>query len=70
MLDAIYGRTSDTVSVLGPADLARPSRCAGWTVGDVLYHQLLDARRALVTFASPANGEPDVDDVTDRKSVV
>jgi uncharacterized protein (TIGR03083 family) len=64
MLDATYGQISDTVSVLGPADLLRPSRCAGWTVGDVLYHQLLDARRALVTFASPADGEPDVDDVT------
>jgi len=64
MLDASYGQISDIVSVLGPADLQRPSRCAGWTVGDVLYHQLLDARRALVTFASPADGEPDVDDVT------
>ncbi len=64
VLDAIYGRISDTVSVLGPAELYRPSRCAGWTVGDVLYHQLLDARRALVTFASPGSGEPDVDEVT------
>lgn len=63
-LDAIYRRISETVSVLGAADLQRPSRCAGWTVGDVLYHQLLDARRALVTFASPAEGEPDVDEVT------
>jgi uncharacterized protein (TIGR03083 family) len=64
MLDASYGQISDIVSVLGPADLQRPSRCAGWTAGDVLYHQLLDARRALVTFASPADGNPDVDDVT------
>jgi uncharacterized protein (TIGR03083 family) len=64
VLDASYGQISDVVSVLGPADLQRPSRCAGWTAGDVLYHQLLDARRALVTFASPADGEPDVDDVT------
>ena len=63
-LAAVYGLVSDTVSVLGPADLQRNSRCAGWTVGDVLYHLLLDARRALVTFASPADGEPDVDAVT------
>jgi hypothetical protein len=63
-LDAIYGQISDVVSVLGPADLWRPSRCTGWTVGDVLYHQLLDARRALVTFASPADGPPDVDEIT------
>ncbi len=41
-----------------------PSRCAGWTVLDVLYHQLLDARRALVTFASPAADPPDTDYVT------
>jgi uncharacterized protein (TIGR03083 family) len=63
-LDAIYRDITEHVSGLGPAELLRPSRCAGWTVGDVLYHQLLDARRALVTFASPAVGPPDVDEVT------
>lgn len=63
-LATIYGLVSDTISHLGPADLLRNSRCAGWTVGDVLYHLLLDARRALVTFASPAEAEPDVDEVT------
>jgi hypothetical protein len=63
-LATIYGLVSDTISHLGPADLLRNSRCTGWTVGDVLYHLLLDARRALVTFASPAAGEPDVDEVT------
>jgi hypothetical protein len=35
-----------------------PSRCAGWAVQDVLYHQLLDARRALVTFATPSATAP------------
>lgn len=64
ILGAVYGDITEHVSELGSAELARPSRCAGWTVGDVLYHQLLDARRALVTFASPADGEPDVDEVT------
>lgn len=64
ILAAVYGDITRHVSELGPAGLARPSRCAGWTVGDVLYHQLLDARRALVTFASPAEDEPDVDEVT------
>lgn len=63
-LDAIYDDITEHVSGLGPAELLRPSRCAGWTVGDVLYHQLFDARRALVTFASPADGPPDVDEVT------
>jgi uncharacterized protein (TIGR03083 family) len=63
-LQAAYGAIADTVAGLEPEELWRPSRCAGWTVGDVLYHQLLDARRALVTFASPGNGTPDVDEVT------
>jgi uncharacterized protein (TIGR03083 family) len=63
-LGAIYTLISANVSTLPPADLRRPSRCTGWTVGDVLYHQLLDARRALVTFASPAQGAPDVDEIT------
>ena len=63
-LDAIYRDITEHVSGLGPAELLCPSRCAGWTVGDVLYHQLLDARRALVTFASPAAGPADVDEVT------
>jgi chorismate synthase len=31
---------------------------------DVLFHTLLDAQRALVTFATPAAGEPDVDFVS------
>src|SRR5207248_604010 len=39
-------------------------RCAGWAVADVLYHELLDARRALRTFASPADQPPDCDDVS------
>ena len=39
-------------------------RCAGWAVLDVLYHQLLDARRALVTFASPSPEPPGTDYVT------
>jgi uncharacterized protein (TIGR03083 family) len=64
--DALQGAYQNITTVadgLGDADLMRPSRCAGWAVGDVLYHQLLDARRALRTFASPAAGPPDVDDV-------
>lgn len=63
-LAGIYGQVSEVVSGLPDADLSRPSRCLGWTAGDVLYHLLLDARRALVTFASPATGSPDVDEVT------
>jgi len=42
----------------------QPSRCAGCAVLDVLYHQLLDAPRALVTFAGPPPGPPDTGYVT------
>jgi len=62
-LESAYQNVTTVADRLGDADLMRPSRCAGWAVGDVLYHQLLDARRALRTFASPSAGPPDVDDV-------
>ena len=63
-LDAVYRNVTAVAGGLGEADLMRPSRCAGWAVADVLYHELLDARRALRTFASPADGPPDCDDVS------
>jgi uncharacterized protein (TIGR03083 family) len=63
-LDAAYQNVTAVAGGLGEADLMRPSRCAGWAVADVLYHELLDARRALRTFASPADGPPDRDDVS------
>jgi uncharacterized protein (TIGR03083 family) len=62
-LQAVYQNVTTVADGLSDADLMRPSRCAGWALGDVLYHQLLDARRALRTFASPSAGPPDVDDV-------
>jgi mycothiol maleylpyruvate isomerase-like protein len=63
-LDAAYQQVTAVTSGLGEADLMRPTRCAGWAVADVLYHQLLDARRALRAFASPADGPADRDDVS------
>ena len=62
-LESVYRNVTTVADGLSDADLMRPSRCAGWALGDVLYHQLLDARRALRTFASPSAGPPDVDDV-------
>jgi len=53
-LEATYQNVTAVADGLANADLMLPSRCAGWAVGDVLYHQLLDARRALRTFASPS----------------
>jgi uncharacterized protein (TIGR03083 family) len=61
VLESVYRDITAVADGLGDAELMRPSRCAGWAVGDVLYHLLLDARRALRTFASPAAGPPDVD---------
>jgi hypothetical protein len=57
-LEASYGNLTTVADALGEDELMLPSRCAGWAVADVLYHQLLDARRALITFASPAPGTP------------
>lgn len=63
-LESAYRNIASVADGLGETELMLPSRCAGWAVGDVLYHELLDARRALRTFASPAGGPPDTDDVS------
>jgi uncharacterized protein (TIGR03083 family) len=61
LLGETYAGITDVVRALSDDDLRRPTRCRGWCVADVVYHLLLDAQRALVTFASPAGGAPDVD---------
>lgn len=61
---ASYRAVTDDAGKLGEDGLARPSRCLGWSRADLLFHLLLDAQRALVTFATPAVGEPDVDYVS------
>ena len=63
-LEAGYRRVTDVVTGLGEAELMRPTGCAGWAVTDVLFHQLLDAQRALVAFATPVTEPPDRDDIT------
>ena len=63
-LAGAYAKITQFAGGLTEADAMLPSRCAGWTVLDVLYHQLLDARRALVTFASPSPDPPGTDYVT------
>jgi hypothetical protein len=67
VLDALetgYRSVTDVVTGLGEAELMRPTGCAGWAVTDVLFHQLLDAQRALVAFATPVTEPADRDDVT------
>jgi hypothetical protein len=59
--EPVYEQVASLASGLGEAEAMRPTRCAGWAVTDVLYHQLLDARRALRTFATPSPGPADRD---------
>ncbi len=63
LVDA-YSELSRLVASLDPIDFLRPSRCSGWSVGDVLFHLLLDAQRALVTFATPTRKQPSTDYVS------
>jgi hypothetical protein len=63
-LAAVYANVTEVAGRLGYAEMMLPSRCAGWAACDVLYHQLLDARRALRTFASPSARPPDTDDIS------
>lgn len=58
-----YQAITDLVTGLDERALLAPTRCVGWTVQDLLFHVLLDAQRALVTFATPSGDEPDRDRV-------
>ena len=64
LLDEGYQAVTRTVDGIGPELFGRATRAEGWTVRDLLFHQLLDAQRALVAFASPTSSEADVDEVT------
>jgi hypothetical protein len=63
-LEQVYGQVSRLVSGFSDTDFGVPTRCAGWDRQALLVHMLSDARRALVTFATPGTGEPDVDAVS------
>jgi hypothetical protein len=63
-LDDAYRSVSRLADGLSAPDFLLPTRCAAWTVEDVLFHLLRDAQRALVALASPADGPADVDFVT------
>ena len=62
--DGAYVQLTELAAGLNDASMMSQSRCAGWAVGDVLYHQLLDARRALRAFATPGRGPADRDDIS------
>ena len=63
-LASAYRRITDTVTGLAEVDFLRFSGCRGWTVADLLLHELCDAQRALVALASPADEPSDVDFVS------
>ncbi|MFC4787185.1 maleylpyruvate isomerase N-terminal domain-containing protein [Nocardioides sp. MAHUQ-72] len=64
LLGRAYSLVTAAVEDLAPPELLLGTRCRGWTVQDLVFHQLLDAQRALVAFATPSGQEPDVDAVT------
>jgi hypothetical protein len=63
-LAASYAAIARVLFGLEDSDYLRITRCRGWAVCDLLFHILLDAQRALVAFATPAEGPADVDFVS------
>jgi uncharacterized protein (TIGR03083 family) len=63
-LDGAYRRLIDLVSNLDDENFRQPTRCESWSVTELLFHILGDAQRALIAFATPEEGVPDVDFVT------
>ena len=63
-IDALRATYDTQAAVLGgleEVDFARPTRCKGWAVADVVLHLLLDAQRALIVLASPVPAAADTD---------
>jgi mycothiol maleylpyruvate isomerase-like protein len=59
-----YSGITDVVADLDDMDLLLPSGCRGWSIADLLLHVTLDAQRALVALATPADEPADVDFVS------
>ena len=64
LLAAEYGAIGALVADREARDFLRPTGASAWCVQDLLFHQLLDAQRALVTITSPSDAQPDRDAVT------
>ncbi len=63
VLAQVYDAVTACVGDLDEEGLAAPTR-TDWTVAELLFHLLLDAQRALVTFVTPADQPPDTDAVS------
>lgn len=64
LLHASYEALLTVVSGLDDDAGWQPTRCAGWTARDLVFHLLGDAQRALVALHTPASTPADVDAVT------
>ena len=63
LLTTAYGDLAGVLGALSPDEAWEPTGCAGWSVVDLGFHLLSDARRALVALNTPAAGPADTDDV-------
>lgn len=59
LLRTAYGDLAATYGSLTAEEAWEPTGCAGWTVVDLGFHLLSDARRALVALNTPAEGPAD-----------
>ncbi|ANH40239.1 hypothetical protein I601_3840 [Nocardioides dokdonensis FR1436] len=64
VLDASYEALLGVVATLNDDLGWQSTRCAGWTVRDLVHHLLSDAQRAVVALHTPASGPVDVDAVS------
>ena len=63
LIEETYAAVTEAVRDLSEEELGRPTRTE-WTVAELLWHQCLDAIRALAAAATVVDDEPDVDAVT------
>jgi hypothetical protein len=64
LLERCYATVTGAAASASDAELRCASGCGGWSAAELLVHLLADARRALVTFATPEQGPPDTDAVS------
>lgn len=63
-LTEAYSEITRLLGTLEPSDLQQASRCAGWVVGDVLFHLLTNAQATLVALSGSVTEQPECDWLT------
>jgi hypothetical protein len=63
LLSSAYRDVAGVLGSLSPEQAWEPTGCAGWSVVDLGFHLLSDARRALVALNTPADRPADTDAV-------